>query len=143
MFDDFFDMLENLTDDEWNTKVDENWSVKDVVAHLVGWEKECALQIPIIWQSQKRPWFLEAYDDYEFNRRSIIEYKDMQPNQLLQEWYIWQDKSQEEIDKIGEDNLKSQPTLFGWLFESEISSDETNLGHYEEHITQINSALHR
>lgn len=148
MADNFYTFLENLTDEQWDTKVDKNWTVRDVIAHLVGWEKECAIQTPIVYRTKQKPWFLKTNDYEKFNRKSIEEYKNFTLTELLQEWRKWQDKIQTEIDLIGEDKLKSQPKLFYWLFEDDSNKgtdafEEYGESHYSEHFKQIKAVLEK
>jgi hypothetical protein len=63
---------------------------------------------------------------------------------LITEWGMWQQKVQEEIYRIGEENLKTRPDLFNWLFEG--VKDNRNDGtesHYKHHYNQIKKALRK
>lgn len=33
----FFKILGNLNEEQWKMKVNNNWTIKDVVSHLFGW----------------------------------------------------------------------------------------------------------
>ncbi len=131
---DFLTYLKALPSDAWQDNVNEVWTVKDVVAHLVGWERECANVLQKVWDSKKEPWFLvtDEYDD--FNARNVEEYKDCTPEQLLVEWEKWQNTLNEKIKEIGEENLRANPKLFAWVF------DEGDDSHYEQHFQQIQKA---
>lgn len=133
--DHFYILLESLNDKEWNIKVDERWTIKDIVAHLVGWEEEVNKQIPEVWKTKKEPWFVKAdsYDD--FNKASIKKFSKLPPKKLLTKWYKIQNHLLLEIKKIGEDKLKAEPRLFHWVF------DEGADSHYFEHYKQIKTAL--
>lgn len=129
----FIDLLRSLTPEEWNKKVDDNWTIKDVVAHMVGWEKEFVKQLPIIWKTKKKPWFAESsMGDDEFNGKMVIKYKNLSPKQLINEWEKWLLKVQKEVNKIGERNMQANPNLFDWWF------DES---HEETHYNQIKTIL--
>lgn len=129
---DFFDLLESLSEDEWELKVNDKWSVKDVVAHLIGWEEECAVSLMDSWQTGKKPWFMKTDDYDEFNRKSVMKYKNYTPKQLIERWKFVIRVLDSEIDDIGIGRLKAKGELFDWLF------DES---HYEEHLEQIKKAL--
>ena len=36
---DFVSYLKILKPEDWHKKVNDKWTVKDVVAHMIGWEK--------------------------------------------------------------------------------------------------------
>ena len=59
----------NLKPEDWDKRVTDLWTVKDVLAHLVGWEREVALEFRRTWGTDKKPWFV-AIDDYnDFNKK--------------------------------------------------------------------------
>lgn len=132
---DFLKLLSELEDKNWNIKVNNNWTVKEVVAHLIGWEKESAKLLPKVWKTHKKPWFLETSDYSNFNKKSVTKYKNFSPKQLIEEWKFWQNKLEEEIKKIGTVKLKSESKLFSWVF------DESENNHYLRHLNQIKKAL--
>lgn len=138
--DSIYDYLGNLREEQWNIKVDSNWTVKDILAHLVGWENECTKQIPIIWQTKEKPWFVKTNDYAAFNKKSIEEYKNFSPRQLLDEWYEWREELEKAAKKIGEGEMKAEKELFAWYFEG-TDFDETGVDHYTEHLNQIKKVL--
>lgn len=131
----FLSYCESLTPEDWKKLVNETWTVRDVIAHIVGWEKEAYYELLKAWQSKKEPWFLTTEDYSDFNRRSVEEYKSFSPRQLLQEWRTWQEKLDKAIFAIGESNLRSEPELFSWVF------DEGEGSHYKHHFEQIRRAV--
>lgn len=133
----FFTFLKDLTKEEWKVKVNKNWTVKDVVAHLVGWEREDAETIFKLWKTQKRAWFLETTNFDDFNKKWVGEYSDFSPQELIEEWEHWYKVLNWRIRKIGIDRLKSKPKLFGWLF------NEGDNNHYYIHLKQIKKALNK
>ncbi|MBN1778828.1 MAG: maleylpyruvate isomerase N-terminal domain-containing protein [Candidatus Buchananbacteria bacterium] len=132
--DQFIKLLESLDDSQWNLPVNKNWTIKGVVAHLVGWEKEAAEQLPIIWQTKSQPWFFQTDDYKKFNQQSIDRYSKLSGKELIKTWLDLQDKIEMEIQKIGEDNLRANPE-FLWVF------DEGENSHYSHHFNQIKKAL--
>jgi len=132
---DFIAYLKTLKPEDWDKKVTDQWAVKDVVAHMVGWEKEAARIIKSIWEKKKIPWFYKT-DDYDnFNKKAVEYYKEYKPNELIEEWEKWQSKVDKEISRIGEDKLRARPDLFGWLFEEGSNS------HANEHYQQIKNVI--
>lgn len=131
----FISYLKTLKPEDWNKKVNDQRTVKDVAAHMVSWEKEDTTIIGLTWKTKKIPWFCET-DDYEdFNNKHIEYYKDYAPEQIIKEWRKYQKQVQEEIDSIGEDNLKKYPDLFKWLLEKGEGS------HYELHYKEIRDVV--
>jgi hypothetical protein len=100
---DFIAYLKTLKPEDWHKKVDDGRTVKEVVAHMVGWEKEDTKIIRSAWATKKRPWFYETEDFDDFNKKSIEYYKDYEPAELISEWEKWQKKVKEEINRIGAD----------------------------------------
>lgn len=142
---DFVTYLKSLTLEDWDKMVTPHWTVKDVIAHMVGWERRDAEIIRIFWETKKKsPWMETKTEWDEFNRKEVEKYKKYTPQQLLDEWEIWRKKVSEEIGAIGYQNIKSRPDLFDWLLEDEghytLNDDGT---HYKHHHAQIKSALEK
>jgi len=134
---DFIKYLKQLKPDDWNVQVTDKWTVKDVVAHMVGWEAIDPAAIRESWRTKKRPWFYET-DDYDiFNQKCIDKYGKYAPRQLIAMLEKFQALVREEINRIGEDNLRKKPRIFGWLFERE----EDKGSHYNHHLEQIRNAI--
>ncbi len=133
----FVSYLKTLKPEDWEKQATEKWTVKDVVAHMIGWEKIDPQVIWDTWHTKKRPWFYETDDFDAFNRKSVEFYRAYSPDQLIAEWEKLQALVQKEIDTIGEKNLRAEPRLFGWLFDQEEKED----GHYNIHFRQIQNAV--
>lgn len=131
----FLKLLDNLKESEWDTKVDDNWTIKDIIAHLVGWENECVKELEKTWETKKKPWFLTTNSFDGFNEKSVDKYKNYPPKKLLREWKHWQNLLDKKIKDMGKDNLKKEGELFGWVF------DEGEGSHYHEHFNQIKESL--
>ena len=144
---DFISYLKTLKPEDWEKKATEKWTVKDVVAHMVAWERRDAEIIPIFWETKKRePWMSTIEEWDEFNAKWVEFYKNYTPEELIVEWELWQKKVTEEINKIGYSNIKSQPDLFDWLLEggegsSNVFTMNEGGSHYEHHYKQIKKAV--
>lgn len=124
--------LKTLNIEDWNLKVTSKWTVKDVVAHLVGWEKRCSQLISPIWENKRRDDWLDKNEEFDdFNKKAVEYYRNYTPEELISEFKKWQNAVQIKIDKIGEKNLKTRMDLFDWLFE------ESEDSHYNHHLRQI------
>ncbi|MBU0907800.1 MAG: ClbS/DfsB family four-helix bundle protein [Nanoarchaeota archaeon] len=130
-----FALLESLSDSEWKIKVNEKWTVKDVIAHLVGWEKESVKCLREEWKTKKKPWFFETDNYDEFNNGLVREYKKFSPKELINEWKKQINRLEEETQSIGEEKLRENMDLFGWVF----GEGEDN--HYLIHLNQIKRVL--
>ena len=139
----FISYLKTLKPEDWSKMVTSKWAVKDVVAHMIGWEKGDVEVIRQTWETKKWPWWFESSDGYDdYNAKFVEFYKNYMPEQLITEWEMWQQKVQEEINKIGEENLKTRPDLFSWLFEGIEDTRSTGTdSHYKHHYLQIKKAL--
>lgn len=133
---DFISYLKTLKPEDWNKKVNTHWTIKDVVAHMVGWEKIDPQIIRDTWRTKKRPWFYETDDFDNFNRKNVQFYKKYTDKMLIAEWEKYNKLSQAEIDRIGEKNLRAIPELFGWLF-----SEAEDNSHYNHHYQQIRNIM--
>ena len=141
----FIAYLKSLSPEDWNKMATSQWTVKDVVAHMVGWEKRDAEIIPLFWKTKKRePWMSTRVEWDEFNRKEVERYKSHTPQQLLEEWQMWQRKVKEEIAIIGFDNIKAHPELFNWIIEDPGHYTLKEGGsHYEHHYEQIKKAIEK
>jgi hypothetical protein len=133
----FFELLEDLNERDWEIKVNQNWTIKDVISHLVGWEKESCNALQESWTFKKEPWFLKTDDFSKFNETSVNNYKDYSKEMIIKEWKYWQYMLNKMIEEIKEKNLKKYPELFSWVF------DEGENSHYLKHLNQIKKVLKR
>jgi len=144
---DFIAYLKTLKPEDWNKKATAKWTIKDVVAHMVGWERRDAEIIPIFWETDKKsPWMSTKEEWDEFNKKWVEFYKNYTPDRLIAEWETWQKRVTEEIDKIGYEKIKARPDLFDWLIEDDNDSKDTYTlseggSHYEHHYKQIKKAV--
>lgn len=135
---DFISYLKTLKPEDWTKQATSKWTVKDVVAHLVGWERKDPQEIRKAWETKELPWWETTSDFDEFNRESVEHYKSASPLQLIEEWMRWSEKVQREVKRIGEENLRQYPHLFRWLFEGEGSKGSK---HNKHHYDQIRRAV--
>lgn len=133
----FIDFLKTLTPADWETKVTDKWTVKDIVAHMVGWEREGAKTFLEAWQKGEKPWFMTEKSFDDFNNRIIEEYIKYSPEELMNEWKKWQDDLDRQVKEIGEDKVNERYREFDWVFDS---GDDN---HYEHHLKQIKAGLNK
>jgi hypothetical protein len=134
-FEDFIAYLQSLKSDDWRRMATTTWTIKDVVAHLLGWEAGDPEIIRQTWRTKESPWW-DTTDDYDdFNKKLIQYYKDYTPEALISEWQTKHREVQDVITEIGESQLKSRMDLFGWLF------DDSENSHISHHYRQIRKAV--
>lgn len=140
----FIEYLKTLKSEDWNKMATSQWTVKDVVAHMIGWERSDVEVIKKCWETKTPPWWKSKNEDDAFNAKWVEFYKNYSPDQLIAEWEMWQDKVQEVMDQIGAENLKAHPELFDWLYEG-IDDNRSNgkASHYKHHYNQIKFAVER
>ena len=87
--------LSRLSDKEWQVKVTDKWNVREVLAHIVGWEKENVKVLSdFLKKGKKDPW--HQNEDYEqFNDGEVEFYKNYSSKELLKEWEKLRDKFNE------------------------------------------------
>jgi hypothetical protein len=122
--------LNNLSEDKWAIKVNPRWTVKDVVAHLIGWAEEATKVIPVAMKSDEDPWFMNLKNYDEFNNKSVLKYGKLRPKELLNKIQKVDNALSKVIEKYGVENLKHRPG-FKWMFE------ENEESHSIHHLRQI------
>jgi len=132
---DFVSYLKTLKSEDWNKMATDKWTIKDVVAHMVGWEAQDPQSLREAWENKEPPWWMKTKKYDEFNQKAVEHYKNYTPEELIAEWETCQQKFQDEMDRIGEDNLKAYPDLFGYF------TDGRNGKHYQHHLQQIKDAV--
>jgi hypothetical protein len=127
----FISYLENLSAEDWSKKVNKNWTVKDMVAHLVGWAREVDKELPLAWKSRTVLWFMKVRDENftNFNRKQVKYYADYTPKELLEEWKKWGAVFDLEVKAIGEEKLRKEKR-YEWVFDEE--DDNHELWHFNQ-----------
>lgn len=61
---DFIAFLKTLKPENWGKMATSKWTVKDVVAHMVGWERGDVEAIKTSWETKEQPWWKsKVYED--------------------------------------------------------------------------------
>ena len=61
--------LKNLSESDWYLKATDKWLVKDIVSHLIGWEREVSNCFLDSWENGVEPWFMKIDDYSEINQK--------------------------------------------------------------------------
>ena len=129
------DYLKSLKPEDWLKRATIKWTVKDVLSHLVGWEREVATTFLKSRESKKIPWYLETEDYDEFNEKIQKEFADWSPEDLIKEWKKWEENLNSKIREVGEDIINIRRQNLSWM----VDGKENN--HTDWHINQIKKAL--
>ncbi|NTU46158.1 VOC family protein [Candidatus Roizmanbacteria bacterium] len=127
--------LKTLSSEKWEIQVDDNWTVKDIVAHLINWEGEVMKVLPEVWKSGVQPWFMDTGEYEEFNQQAVEKYRSVPPQNLIEVWEKIEAQLQQKIQMIGEEKLNARRNEFDWVF------DDDEKSHVLEHLYQIKMAL--
>ena len=106
--DEIINFCQNLEKSDWAKMAKKTQTVKDIFAHLVGWQRECVLELRKTWNSGKQPWFVLTSEYDDFNLKIRNEFDVFQPDNLLQEFKKWDRALEQMIIEIGEDKLRSK-----------------------------------
>ncbi|MFH0852521.1 MAG: hypothetical protein V1845_02880 [bacterium] len=126
--------FKTLKESDWKVSVTKKWQVKDVLSHLVGWERECANELEKVFETGKEPWFMSTDNYDKFNDRIYREFENYSPVALISELEKWQVILEDNIQKFGENKIRQRPHM-SWVF------DEGDEPHFEHHINQVKDAL--
>lgn len=142
----FIKYLKTLPAEDWEKKVTADWDVKNVVAHMIGWDRGDVDAIKTICETKQPPsWKLSGWgkaDDDAYNAKWIEYYKDYTPTELIIEWEKWQAEVRALVNFYGEENLRARSDLFDWLFEGvEDNRKDSTPGHYKHHYNQLKQVL--
>ena len=121
-------ILGSLKPKQWEIEVVPKRNVRDIIAHMVGWEKEAVEQL----KKPKDDSYSMGIKDYQkFNDIAVRRYKILSTKELMNEWEKWQKLLDEEIIKSDRETLDKKSQLFDWI----IDGKESN--HYECHLIQL------
>lgn len=108
-------------------------TVKDVLAHLVGWQREVVVEFEKSLRGEE-PWFISITNYDDFNGRIDKEFKTVSTKVLLKEFRKWDQILEQRISELGEDVLRRRKEA-EWVF------DEGDDGHFLEHLNQMKQAI--
>ncbi|MBI4117132.1 MAG: ClbS/DfsB family four-helix bundle protein [Parcubacteria group bacterium] len=131
---DILTFFKSLKESDWKVPVTKKWQVKDVLSHLIGWERECTRELVKVFETGNEPWFMLTDDYSEFNEKIYQEFKNHSPEALMSELKKWQIVLENSIQKIGENKIRQRPHM-DWVF------DKGDEPHFEHHLKQIRETL--
>ena len=125
---DFQQLVKSLTANQISNKeVSENWTVKDIIAHLSAWNFAQAKEIDNILEG-KSTWsklYKTKKDWDEFNKNAVEERRDKNIKVIISEWESSFEKLINRLDNLTEKEWNSNTHLHSLFhYEKEGLSDE-------------------
>lgn len=125
----------SLNPQDWSKMATLKWMVKDILSHLIGWDREVTTGLKNLIGNGEEPWFMKTDNYEEFNDKIYNEFKDRSPEDLIAELEKLENTLKEEVRNAGEENLKARG--MNWVF------DEGGESHFDHHINQIKKAFNK
>lgn len=136
------DAIDDLTDIEMiESGVIEDWSVKDMLAHLTAWEAEL---IKLLAQARttKRPGYFELGDTDTVNAKWYNENKNRPLDRVMADFNAVRKQTVRQVESYNDKDLNN-PTLFKWLNGDPLWKwvASQTFEHEAEHVEQIKKWL--
>jgi hypothetical protein len=138
--DELLDVLDDLEDDEFFIPgVVDDWTIKDVLAHLTMWEAQL---ITLLWQARhgQKPTaiYFSGLSDDEINARWYQEARNRPLNLVLSDFHGARNQTIRRVEEFSEHDLNDPQrfswsggsSLWKWIFGSSVEHDR-------EHTEQI------
>ena len=125
---------EKLQPSDWQKMATETRTVKGVLAHLVGWQREVSIELLKSMKPGESPWFVFVEDYDDFNAKIDTEFNAVPPEGLLREFRKWDAELDRQIQSIGIEKLRERP-------EAEWVLDKGDDSHFLEHFNQMKKAV--
>lgn len=127
----FIQSVKKLNPDIREEVIDKSaWSPKNVLSHIVGWDKEVAKKFK---EFIVNPDADDEYDIDAFNAKSVAERKDKSWNDVMDEFKRVQVELSKVVNDLSEDNINSDPRFIEWV--------EVLTGHYDHHRIKLEQLL--
>jgi uncharacterized damage-inducible protein DinB len=118
--------------DSFNAKVRDQkiagggWSVKDILAHIVGWEDEVIKQFQAFLVN---PDVDDTYDIDSFNESSVSSRKNKTRNEIIEELKSTQEELSAFISTLSQKDIDAEDRFSEWV--------EVLINHYKHHMSQL------
>lgn len=138
------DIIEELSDEEMHIPgVCGQWSVKDILVHLMLWESELVQDLWKIHQGQApTPALAEGQTDHEKNEQWYREYKDRPLERIMPDFHAVRKQTLRRVEGLSNQNLSNR-NLIPWLKNTplwkRIAYD--SFEHELEHLKEIEDWL--
>jgi len=125
--DDFFRLVYNIIPELRDKKsAGENWSPKDILAHIVGWEVEVVKQFR---EFLVNPDVDDNYDIDSFNENSVSLRKSKTWEEIVNELELSQKELSVLLSSLSQKDIDSEERFSEWV--------EVLINHYKHHMSQL------
>jgi hypothetical protein len=130
-YSDFLDVISQLSPDDYEKiGVCGNWSAKDVISHLIGWDTEAIRGFMMFAHGEGEAFdYSHLVDVDQFNARSVIDRKDLTWDAIIQEQASIQHTLQAVIKELHTNQLDPDSGFGQWL--------RRRIEEYQVHTEQI------
>ena len=124
--------------DSFNAKVRDqkiavgSWSVKDISAHIVGWEVEVVKQFKAFLVN---PDVDDTYDIDSFNENSVVSRKNKTWNEIIEELKSTQEELSAFISTLSQKDIDTEERFSEWV--------GVLIDHYKHHTMQLKNLTNR
>ena len=105
---------------------DRNWSSKDILAHIVGWENEVIKQFK---EFLVNPDVDDNYDIDSFNENSVSSRKSKTWDEIIEELELSQKELSALISTLSQKDIETENRFSEWV--------EVLINHYKHHMSQL------
>jgi uncharacterized protein len=124
---DFFRTVKNIERGFQVQKIPgNNWSPKDVLAHIAGWENEVIKQFK---EFLVNPDVDDNYDIDSFNEKSVFSRKSKTWDEIMEELELSQKELSAFISTLSQKNVDAEDRFSEWV--------EVLINHYKHHMSQL------
>lgn len=103
-----------------------SWSVKDILAHIVGWEDEV---VKLFKAFLVNPDVDDTYDSDSFNESSVSSRKNKTWNEIMEELNLVQEELSTFISTLSQKDIDAEDRFSEWV--------EVLIDHYKHHTGQL------
>ena len=140
--DNFLELIEDLPDEILlKTGVIDNWSIKDIIAHITMWEAQL---VTFLWQAKQgqkpNTAQLSSISEDELNQKWYLQNVTRGLEQILEDFYAIRTQTIRRVQPFSEHEL-NDPKRFAWLKGKTLITiiAESSFAHEAEHADQIRS----
>jgi hypothetical protein len=131
-YNDFQEAVKGLDRDKLEVVFYDQWSVKDIVAHILGWEREMTEALHRIARGERpTPEGVDYSDSDAWNAKFAERFRGQLPSAALEEW-----------DRVHGGFINAMSSVpddrFGEGKSVNRIAEATGYGHYKEHTPPIN-----
>ena len=130
-YEELYSSVMGLQDEHMTRPILGDWSVKDILAHIVGWQREIALMLERMAAGERPTPDGTDYSDVDgWNARFVEEMRELSPAEVLTALHAAQAACVRAAEALPEERFVEGRTAWRLLREWVI-------GHYDEHSAEI------